>query len=87
MDGGRTWPHLGLEETRHIGRIIGHPRDPDIAWLAAVGCWFGSNDERGVYKTVDGGKSWSKALCIDGNTGAIDLAMDPGDPNTLFAAM
>ncbi len=87
MDGGRTWQHLGLEETRHIGRIVVHPRNPDIAWVAAVGHLFGPNEERGVYKTMDGGKSWSKVLYIDENTGAIDLAMDPGDPNTLFAAM
>src|SRR5690606_15247104 len=87
VDGGRTWTHLGLTETRHVGRIVVHPRDPDIAWVAAVGHLWGPNPERGVFKTTDGGKTWAKVLYVDDDTGAIDLVMDPGDPNTLFAAM
>lgn len=86
-DAGRTWTHLGLENTHHISRIQVHPRDPDVAYVAAVGHLWGSNPERGVYKTTDAGRSWTQVLFIDDVTGAIDLAMDPSDPQTLFAAM
>ncbi len=86
-DGGRSWSHLGLEETHHISRIVVHPRDPDVAYVAAVGQLWASNPERGVFRTVDGGKSWDLVLWIDEHTGAIDLVMDPADPLTLFAAM
>ena len=79
--------HMGLEQTKHIGRIVIHPRDPDIVYVAAVGDLWGPNPERGVYKTSDGGETWALALHIDDHTGAIDLALDPGDANTLFAAM
>ena len=87
MDAGRTWSHMGLAETHHISRIRVHPRNPDIVYVAAVGRLWGSNPERGVYKTTDGGETWELVLFIDEHTGAIDLVMDPGDPNTLFAAM
>ena len=87
MDGGRTWTSLGLQETRHIGRIQVHPRDPDIAYVAAVGNLWKSSPERGVYKTTDGGATWRLVLFVDDETGAIDLVMDPADPNTLFAGM
>ncbi|HSG46436.1 MAG TPA: hypothetical protein VLA43_01360 [Longimicrobiales bacterium] len=87
LDGGRTWNDLGLHETRHVSRIVVHPRDPDVAYVAAVGHLWGPNPERGVFRTRDGGATWEKVLYIDENTGAIDLVMDPGDPNTLFAAM
>ncbi|UCD24035.1 MAG: hypothetical protein JSW51_13555 [Gemmatimonadota bacterium] len=86
-DAGRTWHHLGLENTHHIGRIVVHPDDPHVAYVAAVGHLWGPNPERGVYRTRDGGGNWELVLFIDEHTGAIDLAMDPGDPNTLFAAM
>jgi photosystem II stability/assembly factor-like uncharacterized protein len=86
-DGGATWSHMGLEATKHIGRILIHPRNPDVVYVAAVGDLWGSNDERGVYRTEDGGESWELVLFIDEHTGAIDLAMDPMDPSTLFAAM
>ncbi len=86
-DGGRTWHHLGLQETRHIGRIVIHPTNPHVVYVAAVGHLWGPNPERGVYKTTDGGATWDLVLFVDENTGAIDLAMDPGDPQTLFAAM
>jgi len=86
-DGGRTWRSLGLEDTRHIGRIAVHPTDPDVAYVAAVGHLWGPNEERGVYRTRDGGQTWDKVLYVDQNTGAIDLVMDPDDPKTLFAAM
>ena len=86
-DAGRTWTHLGLENTHHIARIQVHPRDPDVAYVAAVGHLWGPNPERGVYRTRDGGRSWDLVLFVDDHTGAIDLAMDPNDPMTLFAAM
>ncbi len=86
-DAGRTWTHLGLEETHHIARIRIHPLDADVAYVAAVGRLWGSNPERGVYRTTDGGRTWELVLYIDEHTGAIDLAMDPADPKTLFAAM
>jgi photosystem II stability/assembly factor-like uncharacterized protein len=86
-DAGRTWAHMGLEDTHHIGRIVVHPTDPNIVYVAAVGHLWGPNDERGVYRTRDGGATWEKVLFVDENTGTIDLAMDPGDANTVFAAM
>ena len=86
-DAGRTWTHLGLENTHHISRIQVHPRDPDVAYVAAMGHLWGANPERGVYRTTDGGDSWEQVLFIDDHTGAIDLAMDPADPRTLFVAM
>ncbi len=86
-DAGNTWRHMGLAETKHIGRILIHPRNPDIVYVAAVGDLWGPNEERGVFRTTDGGESWEKVLYIDEHTGAIDLAMDPGDPRTIFAAM
>ena len=86
-DGGNSWEHRGLAETHHISRIQVHPTDPDVAYVAAVGHLWGSNPERGVYRTTDGGESWEKVLFIDDHTGAIDLVMDPNDPRTLFAAM
>jgi len=86
-DGGATWQHMGLEESKHVARILIHPRNPDVVWVAAVGDLWGPNEARGVYRTDDGGESWSRVLYIDDDTGAIDLAMDPADPNTVFAAM
>jgi photosystem II stability/assembly factor-like uncharacterized protein len=87
VDGGASWEKTGLEETRHIGKIVIHPTDPNTVYIAAVGHLWGSNPERGVFKTTDGGKTWSKVLYRDENTGAIDLVMDPNNPNVLFAAM
>jgi len=86
-DAGRSWRHMGLEATKHVGRILIHPRDPDIVYVAAVGDLWASNPERGVYRTEDGGETWELVLFVDEHTGAIDLAMDPGDPSTIFAAM
>jgi hypothetical protein len=87
VNGGLTWTKMGLEETRHIGKIVVDPTDPNVVWVAAVGHLWGSNAERGVYKTTDGGATWKKVLYKDDNTGAIDLAMDPHDHNVVFAAM
>ncbi len=86
-DAGRTWEHMGLTDTHHISRLAIHPRNPDIVYVAAVGHLWGANPERGIFKTSDGGETWEHVLFLDENTGAIDLVMDPGDPQTLFAAM
>lgn len=87
VDGGRNWQHMGLEDTHHIARIRIDPTDNNIVYVAAVGHLWGPNEDRGVFRTMDGGMTWEKVLYVDENTGAIDLAMDPGDPRTLFAAM
>jgi len=86
MDGGKSWQLTGLEETQHIGKILIHPANPDVAWVGAIGHLYSANAERGVYKTTDGGKSWQKTLFVDNQTGVIDLALDPKDPNVLYAA-
>jgi photosystem II stability/assembly factor-like uncharacterized protein len=86
-DAGKTWQHLGLADTQHVARIVVHPTNPDIAWVAAIGHLFSSNSERGVYKTTDGGRSWNKVLYTGDTTGAIDLIADPRDPNVLYAAL
>jgi len=87
IDGGRSWKSLGLEKTEKIHRLILHPKDPDIAYAAALGTTWGENPERGVYKTTDGGKNWDKVLFVDEKTGCADLIMDPQNPDKLFAAM
>ena len=87
LDAGKTWQHMGLAATYTIPRIVIHPKNPDIVYVAASGAEWTRNAERGVYKTVDGGKSWKRALFIDDETGAIDLALDPADPETLYAAL
>ena len=86
-NGGLAWQKMGLEETRHVGKILIHPTDPNTVYVAAEGHLWGSNPERGVYKTTDGGKSWKKVLYKDEHTGAIDLAMDPKNSDVVFAAM
>ncbi|MCI0685190.1 MAG: hypothetical protein L0Y71_24085 [Gemmataceae bacterium] len=86
IDGGRTWQHVGLKETHHIGRIVLHPSNPNIAYVAALGRLWGANPERGVFKTSNGGASWEKILYLDEDTGCIDLAMDPDNAFTLYAA-
>ncbi len=84
---GRRGPPPAFADTRHIGRIVIHPSNPDIVYVAAGGHLWGPNSERGVFKTIDGGRTWTKTLYVDDNTGATDLVMDPQDPQTLFAAM
>jgi photosystem II stability/assembly factor-like uncharacterized protein len=86
-DGGQSWQHLGLDDTRHIAAVRVHPNDPDVAYVAAMGHAFGPNADRGVFRTTDGGKSWRKVLYIDAETGATDLTMDPTNPRILYAAM
>lgn len=85
-DGGKTWQHRGLTDTYTIARIVIHPENPDIVYVAASGHEWTDNAERGIYKTADGGKTWEKILFINEKTGAIDLVMDPSDSNTLYAA-
>ncbi len=87
LDAGATWTHLGLEKTERIHRIILHPSDPNIAYVAAMGQEWGENPDRGVFKTEDGGKTWKKVLYVNEKTGAADLAMDPSNPQKLIAAM
>jgi len=84
-DGGRSWAHMGLDETHHIGRVIIHPQNPDMVWVAAIGHLYTRNSQRGVFRTRDGGRTWQRSLFVDDRTGAIDLVMDPRDPNTLYA--
>lgn len=86
-DGGRTWKHVGLQDTRHIGALIIHPRNPDIVYVAALGHAYGRNGERGVFRTTDGGKNWERVLYKDDRSGAIDVVFDPGNPNILYAAL
>ena len=86
-DAGESWTHLGLEDSQQVGAIRVHPTNPDIAWVAAFGHAFGPSKTRGVYRTVDGGKSWTQQLFVDDTTGAIDLALDPSNPRILYAAM
>jgi len=87
LDGGKTWKNVGLRDTRAIGKLIVHPRNPDIVYVAALGHPFGPNAERGIFRTMDGGKTWEKVLYKDENTGGIDIAFDPHNPNILFASL
>ena len=86
-DGGKTWSHAGLEKTGRIGRIVIDPQDPDVVFVAAMGHCFGPQEERGVFSTKDGGKTWKRVLFVDQNTGCADIAMDPNNPRILFAGM
>lgn len=86
LDGGKSWQHMGLEETHHIARIIVHPENPDIVYVAALGHLFGPNPERGLFKTTDGGKTWSKILYINDKVGVVDLVMNRENPDILYAA-
>jgi len=87
IDAGKTWKFAGLPDTHAIGRLIVNPKDPDIAFVAALGHPFADNEERGIFRTRDGGKTWEKVLYKDAKTGAIDVQFDPSNPNILFAAL
>jgi photosystem II stability/assembly factor-like uncharacterized protein len=84
-DAGKTWKNVGLRDTRQIGKVRVHPKDPDLVYVAALGHAFGPNPERGVFRSKDGGASWQKVLFVDDKTGAVDLAMDPTNPRVLYA--
>ncbi len=86
-NGGRSWHNLGLKDSRHIARIVVHPGNPDIVWVAVMGHLFGPNTERGVYKTTDGGKSWRRVLFVNDQTACADVVMEPGNPSVLYAGM
>jgi photosystem II stability/assembly factor-like uncharacterized protein len=86
-DAGKTWTHIGLEDTRHIGRVLIDPKDPNIVFVAALGHAYGPNAERGVFRTTDGGRSWQKVLYKNENTGAIDLAFDPENSKIVYATL
>ncbi len=86
-DAGQSWRFLGLGDTRQIGRLLIDPRNPDVVLVAALGHGFGPNEERGVFRTTDGGKTWHKVLYKDENTGAIDLSADPDDSQTVYASL
>ena len=86
-DAGRTWTHLGLDDARHIARIVVDPRDPDRVLVAAMGHASGRNTTRGVFRSTDGGKSWQRVLYANDSTGAVDVAMDPSNPRILYAAL
>ena len=86
-DGGKTWQHLGLDDTRQIGRILVDPKDPNTVLVAALGHAYGPNEERGVFRSSDGGATWQKVLYKDSDTGAIDLTWDPLQPQTVYASL
>ncbi|MCW8808401.1 MAG: hypothetical protein OQK79_09845 [Rhodanobacter sp.] len=86
-DGGAHWSHIGLDDTRQIASVLVDPRNPDVLFVAALGHAYGPNAERGVFRSTDGGAHWNKVLFKDDDTGAIDLAFKPGDPNTIYAAL
>ncbi|NWF85297.1 MAG: glycosyl hydrolase [Bryobacteraceae bacterium] len=85
-DAGKTWKHVGLGDSRHISRVRVHPKNPDVAWAAVLGHIFGPNEERGIFKTTDGGKTWKRILFKSAQTGAIDLAADASNPDVLYAS-
>ncbi len=86
-DAGATWQNMGLRDTQQIARIVTHPKDVNTAWVAAVGPLWNASDQRGVFMTTDGGKTWTKTLYVDENTGATDIVIDEKNPNVLYAAM
>ncbi len=86
VDGGGSWQNMGLKRSLHIGRIIVHPTNPNVVWVAAEGPLWGAGGDRGVYKTIDGGATWDLVLEIDENTGVVDLVADPRDPDVIYAA-
>src|SRR6267143_6190277 len=87
VDAGKTWTHIGLEDTEHISRVIVDPQNPDVVFVAALGHAYGNNEMRGVFRSDDGGKTWKKTLYKDDKTGAIDLVFDPHNSHVLFAAL
>jgi photosystem II stability/assembly factor-like uncharacterized protein len=86
-DGGKSWTNIGLHDSRHIGKLIVHPTNPDVVFIAALGHAYGANTERGIFRTRDGGRTWEKVLYLNDRTGGIDIVFDPHNPHVLFAAM
>jgi photosystem II stability/assembly factor-like uncharacterized protein len=86
-DGGKSWTNIGLHDSRHIGKLIVHPTNPDVVFVAALGHAYGANTERGIFRTRDGGRTWEKVLYLNDRTGGIDIVFDPHNPHVLFAAM
>ncbi|MBY0461057.1 MAG: PDZ domain-containing protein, partial [Gemmataceae bacterium] len=86
-DGGKSWKHVGLKKSFQIGKILVHPTNPDVVYVGALGRLYGPNEERGLYKSVDGGKTWDRAFYIDDKTGVIDARMDPTNPEVIYVAM
>jgi photosystem II stability/assembly factor-like uncharacterized protein len=87
IDGGKTWKNVGLRDSRHIGALIVDPKNPNIVFVAALGHAYGPNEERGIFRSLDGGATWQKVLYKDNKTGAIDVVFDPDNSNTVFASM
>jgi photosystem II stability/assembly factor-like uncharacterized protein len=87
IDGGKTWQHAGLADIQQVGRLVIHPTDPDIVFVAGMGHPYGPNEERGVFRTTNGGRSWDKVLYVNHNTGASQVEIDPADPHTVYAAL
>jgi len=85
-DAGKTWTHMGLKNSRHVGRIRIHPKNPDLVYVAVLGDLFKSSEERGIYRSEDGGKNWKRVLFANADAGAIELSMDPGNPRILYAS-
>ena len=86
-DGGRSWKHIGLDDTRHIGKLRIHPTDPDTVFVAALGHAFGRNEQRGVFRSTDGGESWEHVLFVSDKAGAVDLSIDPTNPRIIYASI
>src|SRR3989442_9194369 len=86
-DAGKTWTHIGLDNTRQIGKVIVDPRDPNVVFVAALGHVYGANPDRGVYRSRDGGSTWQKVLFKSNDLGAVDLAFEPGNPQTIYASL
>src|SRR5207245_10478607 len=87
VDGGRTWQNVGLKDSHQIGALIIDPRNENVVLVAALGHAFGPNQERGIFRTADGGITWTKVLLKDENTGGIDVVFDPHNPNSVFASL
>jgi len=86
-DAGRSWRHIGLDDTRHIGKIRVHPQDPDTVFVAALGHAFGRNQQRGIFRSTDGGETWQHVLFVSDKAGAVDLSIDPNNPLILYASI